>query len=164
MAEAIKGVNRVILMRPISLQDKADAGRLAFQTEHEKTSSRESDAVPTKDGSIISLAEETVELSLTTIMAQEDETREKIEDAYHNGEIVEFWDINKTKANGTDKFPATYYQGYITEWTESATSEDNVEFSLSATMNGGGVKGEATLSDDQAAVVQYEFADTTPEN
>lgn len=166
MAEAVKGINRIILMRPISLQDTEEAGRLAFQTQHEKTSSRESNSVATKDGNIASLSEETVAYSLTSIMATEDVTREKLEEAYHKGELIEFWDINKTAplSDGSandGKYPATYVQGYLTEWNETATSDGNVEITLATTMNGSGVKGYATLSNDQAEVVQYAFADTT---
>lgn len=166
MAVALKGVNRIILMRPYSLRTQEAAGRLAFQTEHEKSSSRDSNSTVTKDGNIQSLSEEVVEYSLTSIMAREDEVRDKLEEAYHNGELVEFWDIDKTEpepAGSTyaDKYPATYYQGYLNEWSETAAAEDNVEISISASMNGSGVKGYATLTDEQAKVVQYEFADTT---
>jgi len=166
MAEAVKGINRIILMRPYSLRNTEAAGRMAFQTEHEKSSSRDSSSTVTKDGNIQSLSEEVVEYSLTTLMAREDAVREKLEEAYHSGELIEFWDIDKTAAETADgddkgKFPARYYQGYLTEWSESAAAEDNVEISLSAAMNGAGVKGYATLTEDQATVVQYAFADTT---
>lgn len=165
MAEAVKGIDRIILMRPLSMQKTEEAGRLAFQTEHEKSSSRNSNSTATKDGVIASLGEETVEYSLTSIMARDDETRKKIEEAYHDGALMEFWDIDKgaeaVAGEDTGKFAATYYQGYITEWGESAGTEDNVEISLSAAINGSGVKGYATLSNEQAEVVQYAFADTT---
>lgn len=165
MAEAVKGINRIILMRPYSLRTTEAAGRMAFQTEHEKSSSRDSNSTVTKDGNIQSLSEVVVEYSLTTLMAREDEVRDKLEEAYLKGELVEFWDIDKTAAVteagvNLGKYPATYYQGYLTEWSESAGSEDNVEVSLSAGMNGAGVKGYATLTAEQAAVVQYAYADT----
>lgn len=61
----------------------------------------------------------------------------------------------------SDKYDATYYQGFITEYSKSAGTEDNVEVSFTYVPNGHGVDGQATLSQEQAEVVQYLFADTT---
>lgn len=165
---ALRGVNMIMLMRPLSLQSKEDAGRLAFQTTHDVSSSRAADTTQTKDGNIVSLGAEEVSISLSSIMAQKDETREKLKAAYSNpdGEIVEFWKIDKTVPMPTGdtnagKFPATYYQGYITEWSESAPADGAIEMSLTAEINGSGVEGFATLTEDQKIVVQYKFVDTT---
>jgi len=158
--EAIRGINRIILMRP---HGDGAAGRLAFQTSHDKSSSRDANTTVTKDGTVQSLSEVSVEYSLTTILASNDTVREKLEKAYLAGDLVEFWDIDKTEPttpNG-NLFPATYYQGYITEWSESAGAEDSVEISISAAMNGAGVRGDATLTAEQRVVVQYGFEDTT---
>lgn len=164
MAEAVKGKNRIILMRALSAQATEDAGRLTFQVEHEKSSSRDSESTATKDGNINALSEETVEYSLSTLLAQEDATRDKIETAYHNGELVEIWDINKTVKETAEpnagKYPCTYYQGYITEWNESAAVDGNVELSLSLVINGAGVKGFTEISAEQEEVVMYDFTDT----
>ena len=164
MAEAIRGINRILLMRPHSLRGTETAGRMAFQTSHEKSSSRDANSTITKDGNINSLSEVVVEYSLSTIMARGDEVRAKLEEAYLKGELVEFWDIDRTEAGAGGRFPATYYQGYITEWSESAGAEDSVEISISTAINGAGVVGQATLSDDQANVVQYDFSDTIVAN
>ncbi|MCL1989759.1 MAG: phage major tail protein, TP901-1 family [Defluviitaleaceae bacterium] len=157
-----RGANRIMLMRPFSLRHEATAGRLAFQTDHEKSMSRDAESTITKDGNINSLSELEVEYSLTTLFAHNDSVRETMYQAFLNGELVELWDIDKTDPtvpNGT-QFPATYFQGYLTEWSESAGAEDSVEISLSLAINGSGVQGSATLTQDQATVVQYEFADT----
>ncbi|TNX43411.1 phage major tail protein, TP901-1 family, partial [Enterococcus faecium] len=73
------------------------------------------------------------------------------------------WEINKAE-QGTDdnanKYKATYYQAYVSEFTPSAAAEDNVELSLSFAVNGVGQDGYATLTEDQADVVQYAFKDT----
>lgn len=164
MAKAIRGINRIVLMRTLSANATDNAGRLTFQTEHEKASSRESTATATKDGNVVSLSEETVSFSLSTILAQDDETRDKLETAYHNGELIEIWDINKSEkiaaGEGAGKFPATYYQGYVTEWTESAPVDGDVTLSISVAVNGAGAKGFTELSAEQEAVAQYEYTDT----
>jgi len=158
----VRGANRIMLMRPFSMRHEVAAGRMAFQTNHEKSSTRDAESTITKDGNIHSLSEVVVEYSLTTLMAQSDEVREKMQESFLTGGLVEFWDIDKTEPTlpGGNQFPATYYQGYITEWSEAAGAEDSVEISLSAAVNGAGVRGSATLTEEQSTVVQYEFADT----
>ena len=66
--------------------------------------------------------------------------------------------------DNADKYKATYYQGYISEFTPSATAEDSVELSLSFAINGIGQDGYATLTENQAEVVQYTFKDTVKSN
>lgn len=61
----------------------------------------------------------------------------------------------------TGKYAATYYQGYITEYSASQNAEDMVEVSLSYAMEGEGQDGFATLTEAQAEAVQYVFTDTT---
>lgn len=165
MAEAVKGIDKIILMRPYSLRTMEAAGRLAFQTQQEITRTRAADSIKTKDGNIQAPSELTVSMSLTSVMAQDDPTKDKLEEAFETNGLVEFWDINKSKpsseAGGVTKYPARYYQGHITDWGETAGAEGNVDISLSIAINGTGAKGEATLTEDQAAVVQYVFEDTT---
>lgn len=163
MTEPIRGANRIMLMRPYSLRGQVAAGRLAFQTSHEKSSTRDSESTITKDGNIQSLSEVVVEYSLSTLMARDDEVREKLEEAFLDGELIEFWDIDKTEPTtpGGTQFPARYFQGYITEWSETAGAEDSVEISLSAAINGSGVRGNATLTVEQSQAITYSFADTT---
>ena len=67
---------------------------------------------------------------------------------------------NREKDDNANKYKATYYQAYVSEFTPSAAAEDNVELSLSFAVNGIGQDGYATLTEDQAAVVQYTFKDT----
>ena len=161
-----RGANRIMLLRPFSMRSEVEAGRMAFQVSHEKTMSREAESTITKDGNINSLSELEVEYSLETLLAHNDIVREKIQEAFLNGELIELWDIDKTEptAVGGNQFPAIYLQGYITEWNESAGAEDSVEISMSIAINGSGVRGHATLTDDQASAVQYVFADTTVAN
>ena len=157
-----RGANRIMLMRPFSLRTETGAGRLAFQTSHERSMSRDAESTITKDGNINSLSELEVEYSMTTLFAHNDPVREKMYEAFLNGELVELWDIDKTApviANGS-QYPATYFQGYLTEWGESAGAEDSIEISLSMAINGSGIEGAATLTEDQVTVVQYQFADT----
>ena len=167
MSKPVRGANRIVLVRPYALRTQKEAGRLMFQTNHEISRTRDSESTITKDGNIQSVSEIVVEMSLTTLMAHGDPVRTALEAAFRDGGLVEFWDINKTEpvdgldANGTGQFPSVYYQGYITEWSESAGAEDSVEISISAAINGAGVEGPATLTPEQSEALVYDFADTT---
>ena len=158
-----RGANRIMLLRPFPLRHEMVGGKLAFQTSHEKSLSRDAESTITKDGNINSLSELEVEYSLETLFAHNDANREAIYDAFLNGDLIEIWDIDKTEPTvpGGTQFPATYFQGYINEWSESAGAEDSVEISMSVSVNGTGARGNATLTDEQAKFVQYPFADTT---
>ena len=60
----------LMLLRPFSLRHEVDGGRLAFQTNHEKSLSRDTESTITKDGNINSVSELEVEHSLDTLFAR----------------------------------------------------------------------------------------------
>lgn len=166
MAEVVQGMDRILKFRRKSKQSTAAAARMLFQTQHEKSSSIDSESTVTKDGTINSLSDEVVGFSLTCLMAQKDEARNDIEAAYHSKELIELWDIDVTAPipqGDTDagKYPCTYYQGYITEWSESCPTDSAVEISISIAINGAGVRGNVPVDDAEIeAVRQYAFATT----
>lgn len=257
MTEAVLGIDQILLYRILSEAGTLAASKLAFQTEHEVTESKDMDSVATKDGNIGVPGQLETEISCTSILAVGDTMVKKLRDAMRENELVEVWDIDKTAAVGVvevntltvttaatsagevtitlngvaqdvtvlstdtaaeigdkirdtvfagwtvsgtgstviftklttgsntapvfgagttgmaatfavttpgvddNKYPATYYQGYITEYSKSAGAEDTVEISFTFAPNGIGVDGQATLTTEQAAVVQYVFKDTT---
>jgi TP901-1 family phage major tail protein len=261
MTEAAKGIDQILLYRILEEAGINPATKLAFQTEHETTESKDSESVPTKDGNIVVPGQLETEISGTSILAKGDAMVKKLRDAMRNDKIVEVWEIDKGSAvpgafevdtltisgapstageitltlngvaekvvvlstdtaaivgdrirntnvagwtvggtgttvtftknsDGTNtapafaagttgaagafvvttagsaasgKYDATYYQGYITEYSKSAGTEDNVEISFTYIPNGHGVDLEATLTADQAEVVQYLAKDTTVE-
>jgi len=160
MSEAVLGINQILLYRILSEAGTAAASKLAFQTEHETTESKDVETVATKDGNITVPGQLETEISCTSILAVGDTMITKLRDAMRDNELVEVWDIDKT-TELTGKYAATYYQGYITEYSKSAGTEDSVEVSFTFVPNGHGVDGQATLTEEQAAVVQYVFKDTT---
>ncbi len=257
MTEAVLGIDQILLYRILSEAGTLAASKLAFQTEHEVTESKDMDSVATKDGNIGVPGQLETEISATSILAAGDAMVKKLRNAMRENELVEVWDIDKTAAVGVvevntltvtgaatsagevtitlngvtqdvtvlstdttaeigdkirdtvfpgwtvsgtgttviftklttgtntaptfsagstgmtatiaatvagvadNKYPATYYQGYITEYSKSAGAEDTVEISFTFAPNGVGVDGQATLTTEQAAVVQYVFKDTT---
>ena len=158
---AVRGIDRVMFMSVGNTG--ADGQRMAYQTNHDKSSSRDVSRTITKDGPVLAPAEVEVEFSLTTLLAADDDVRTQLEDAYLNGKAVTFMDANLTGAE-EDKprpnIPVRRYTGYITEWNESAGAEDFVEISLSASMDSTGDAGTANLAADHGSVTG--FATTTP--
>ena len=161
MAEAVQGIDVILLFRLLEDRAKEGATKLAFQTEHELTESRDSDSLATKDGAIVTPQALETSLDCTSILAKDDKLVGKLREAQRRGKTVEIWEIDRSaKATAPGKYKATYYQGKVTEWSKNPTSEDALEISITFAIEGEGQDGEATLSAGQHEVVQYAFEDT----
>lgn len=161
---AVNGIDIIWLFRVLDNAGTEAAYRIAFQTEGELTETRDSDSVPTKDGILRVPGQLEVEGSFTAIFSRDDPNEKKLRDALRDGKKVEFWEIdsaNEGTSTDAGKFEATYYQGYLTERSKSFNAEDHAEISYSYSMEGKGQDGYATLTAEQAEVVQYVFKDTT---
>ena len=160
----IKG-NRIIYLYRI-LKDAAtdDATAVAFTTENSKSKSRDSDTVTTKDGTIRVPGEVETEISTTALFASENDAMiDKLEKALDDGDKVEIWEVNMDKPGTSDnasKFAAKYFQGYVTSFELSSNSEDHAEASLYFGIEGKGVDGYATVTDEQRELAAYVFKDT----
>ncbi|HHS3485133.1 TPA: phage major tail protein, TP901-1 family [Streptococcus pyogenes] len=179
--EAKQGIHSILLFRLLKDAAKQKAAKLAFQTEHEVGKSRDVDGQKTKDGIIQSVGALEYDFKATSILAKGDELAAKLEKAMEDGELVEIWDIDSEEAikqpkdselakvwgidkngtNGSDKYLATYYQGYISSFSAKKNAEENIEIEMEFAINGVGQKGFATLTEEQKAAVQYAFKDTT---
>jgi TP901-1 family phage major tail protein len=161
-AEAVSGKKLVYLFRIKSKAATSDAVALAFTTENERTKSKDSDTVVTKDGSIRVPGEVEQEISATTLLAKGDTFGDELEDAMDNDEIIEIWEANLEEPveGGSNKFKGRYMQGYITELGLSSSAEDHVERELTFGINGKGVRGEVTVTAEQQEVAEYVFTDT----
>ena len=163
-AEALQGKQLIYLFRICSKATEEAATVIAFQTEGERTASKDADSTATKDGSIRTPGVAEIEIGVTSIMAIGDVGVSALENAMLSDELVECWEINRAE-KGTDtnqgKYKAKYYQGYITEVSISASAEDMVEASITFGANGNGKDGYATLSAEQEEAADYAFADTT---
>lgn len=161
--EALMGIDLILLFRLKKKAAEEAAGKLAFQTEHENTKTKESESTATKDGPIRTPGTPEIDFSVTSIMAKGDTYVDDLEAALDNDEIVEIWEINKAEkgtGENADKYKATYYQGYVTSFGKTPNAEGAVELSLGFGINGTGAKGYATLTEQQEEVVQYVFTDT----
>lgn len=160
-ADAVAGNKLVYLYRIMSKAASADGVALAFTTENERTKSKDSDSVVTKDGSIRVPGAVEQEITATSLLAKGDTLVHDLEDAMDNDEIIEIWEANlEEPVEGGNKFKGMYFQGYITEVSVSSNAEDHVEVSLTFAINGSGVRGDVTVTAEQQAVAEYVFADT----
>ena len=164
---AKQGKNIILLYRLLKKSTEEAAWKLAFQTEHSNEKTRDYNTTPTKDGPVGTLAEVEYSLSATSIAAKGDAQLEALDDAFDNGEIIEIWEIDKeekgTEAENKDKHKAKYLRAYLTSFSYEPNSEDALELSLEFGVFGRPKKGYATLTDEQAEVVQYVFKDTIKE-
>lgn len=161
-AEAVSGAKLVYLYRIMSKAATADGVALAFTTENERSKSKDSDSVVTKDGTIRIPGAAEVEITATSLLAKGDTLINDLEDAMDNDEIIEIWEANleEPAATGENKFKGMYFQGYLTEITKSSNAEDHVEVELTFAINGNGVRGDVTVSAEQQEIAEYVFTDT----
>ena len=162
MAEltAKQGKDIILLYRVLSKASKEAAWKLAFQTEHSNEKTRDYNTTATKDGTIGSLAAIEYSLSATSIAANGDPHLGEMDDAMDNGDIIEVWEIDKAEKGSDGKYKAKYLRAYLTSFSYEPNSEDALELSLEFGVFGKPQKGQATLTEEQANVVQYVFKDT----
>ena len=162
MAEltAKQGKDIILLYRLLSKATKEAAWKLAFQTENSNEKTRDYNTIATKDGTIGSLAAIEYSLSATSIAANGDPHLGEMDDAMDNGDIIEVWEIDKAEKGSDGKYKAKYLRAYLTSFSYEPNSEDALELSLEFGVFGKPQKGYATLTTEQANVVQYVFKDT----
>lgn len=162
MAEltAKQGKDIILLYRLLSKATEEAAWKLAFQTEHSNEKTRDYNTTATKDGTIGSLAAIEYSLSATSIAANGDQHLDEMDKAFDDGEIIEVWEIDKAEKGSDGKYKAKYLRAYLTSFSYEPNSEDALELSLEFGVFGKPQKGFATLTEEQANVVQYVFKDT----
>ena len=161
-AEAVQGTQIVYLYRILEEAATSAAVALAFVTEDSLTMSKDSETTITKDGAIRTPGAAEVEKTATTLLAKGDTMYDKLKKAMLEDKIVEIWEANLAEPveGGENKFKGTYYQGYLTEFEKTASSEEAVEISTTFGINGAGVDGEVTVTTEQQEVAAYIFKDT----
>ena len=160
--KAVDGKQIIYLFRVLSKAASTNAVAMAFTTENERSMSNESDTIATKDGGI-SLPKIETEISTTAILAVGDPLADELQEAMIAGEKIEVWEANLAEPipEETDKFKGRYFQTYLSEFTQSSSAEDHVEYECSFASSDAGVAGNVTVNAAQQAAASYVFADTT---
>lgn len=162
--EAVQGKQIVYLFRPLSEEKTAAASLMAFATEGERTKSKDADSTATKSGSIRTPGVAETEISCTAIVYKGDKLAKRLEKAMNEDELVECWEVNLAEegtVGNAGKFAATYFQGYITEFSLTSSAEDMAEYSITYGVNGNGAEGYASVTSEQQEMATYAFKDVT---
>lgn len=158
---AVKGSKIIYLFRILKNAASQAAVAMAFTTENERSKSKDSESVATKDGAIVIPGEVETEISATAILAVGDTLAEELEDAMDNNDVIEIWEANlEATGSTTGKFKGRYFQGYLTEFTLSSSAEDHAEYECTFAINGSGAKGDVTVTAEQQEIATYVFKDT----
>ncbi|HFI0463821.1 TPA: phage major tail protein, TP901-1 family [Streptococcus suis] len=157
---AVQGIKKFLLWRLLKDAATAAGAKIALQTEHETSSSKDSNATQTKDGVIRSNSSAEQEVTATVLLSTSDEV-DRLKQAHEQDEIVELWDVIAEAPDTDGKYKATYYQSTISEISESAPTDDGVEVSLTFAVNGVGQRGRTSLTAAQEEVLQYLFVEAT---
>lgn len=162
-AEAVQGKQIVYLYRIASKAGTNEGVALAFTTENERSTTKESESTVTKDGAIRTPGAAEIEITATSILAKGDTLVDELEEAMLNDELIEIWEANLEEpvADNTNQFKGKYFQGYLNECTRTSSSEEAVEISLTFGINGNGAAGNVTVSAAQQELANYVFKDTT---
>lgn len=161
-AEAVSGKKIIYLFRVLNDAATEEGTTIAFTTENSFTISKDADTTATKDGTIRTPGEAEIEITATAILAKGDKKYKRLQQAMLKDEIIEIWKVNleEPAEGGDNKFAGTYYQGYLTEFEETASAEEHVECSTTFGINGTGADGDVTVSAEQQEIAAYVFADT----
>lgn len=161
-SEAVQGKKIIYLFRPLSAASTSSGTALAFTTENGRTKSKDADSTATKDGAIRTPGVAETEITATCIMADDDTMIAALEAAMESGGLIEIWEANLEKAGSTTgTYKGTYFQGYLTELEINSNAEDFVECSLTFGINGSGKAGDVTVTEQQQAIADYVFRDST---
>lgn len=158
MAETdnIQGMHQFLLYRIYG--EKSDAVKIAQQTSHSVSSSRDVETTATKDGTKRMLGNIEQEIEADVLLSRTQDV-DNLKEAQEQGKRVELWDINSMIKNEDGKFGATYYQGYVSEISAEAPTDEGVEVSITFAIEGYGKRGYTSLSEAQEKVLDYAFTE-----
>jgi len=164
MATVIQGKDMLIFVRRYADRNSQDGTKIKFQTEHSITQEKESESTVTKDGNVTTVSDGENTADITSLAYREDTDViagwKDMRSMFKNNELVELWQVDMESAqNGTD-VEVDYFQGFFTSFELSAAADATVELTYTFTINGNGVEGTDTLSQEQlseARSAQYEY-------
>lgn len=157
-----QGSNYLILYRSLKNADEEDAMGMALETDSELSKTRNITRIQAKSGSFVIPSTLEIAGSGTSFFSKNDPTIRELEDSLYEPQPHEFWFLDSNIQNEVGKFEAEYFQGYVSDFTKTGSSEGALEASLSYEMNAPlePARGWATLTREQAAVANYLFRDT----
>lgn len=161
----IKGIDKVLMFRKYE-PTAPQAGRLALQTSHTISETRESSTTDTKDGQIVDRGSLATTIPIEAI-ASRDATNDLLHASVKEDFLLEVWEIDfgaEPEVEGeVTKYPALYGRGYLDNWESPASVDGLVTISTTFTVEGELVAGLATVSDEQIDELNLAFRDVVPQ-
>lgn len=148
--DIVKGSDKILLFRIEG--EIADAWKIGFQTEHERSESQGYDATETKDGSVMSPGVYEASYSLSALYAKASGKIADVKDALRNQKKLEIWEIETYDKEGAT-VGGEYSEAYITDLSESSPAEGNVELSIEAMVQGKPISGEVNVTPALLALI-----------
>lgn len=163
--EMQQGKNKILLFRRLADANNKNAAKLVFQTEHTFSFSRALDKITTKDGTLIKVGELESEVSISAILAKNNETSDMLRSAMMKGEKLEVWEVNVDEdLKVGEQYPAIYCRGHLGSWETPSNVDDQSTISTTLVIEFEPQFGMATLTAEQQEEVQYAFRDTIETN
>ena len=160
-----QGSKLVYLLRVKEDQASEDGWVLAFTTQNSRSISSGVGTTQTKDGPVATPGTVEETLSTTSYFTPDDEKADKLEEAIKQGKTMEIWeaDLSRPAENADGKYKGEYWEGRISSWGVSSPADGLIELTTEYVLEGGGKKGNVTVSDEMKAEA-YEFIDTLATN
>lgn len=158
---ATKGKDIVYLLRLKSEQATENGAILAYTTNNNRNVSSGVGSSMTKDGPVATPGNTEETLSLTAYLSSGDEMADKLEAAIKESATIEVWEADLSQPQSQGKYAGTYWEALLSSFAKASPADSLVELSLEIVLEGGGKKGNVTVTDEQREEA-YEFLDTTP--
>ncbi|EAE4828480.1 phage major tail protein, TP901-1 family [Listeria monocytogenes] len=159
--EAIQGKSKILMFRLLSEANTRAAAKLALQTEHSFSYSRNTNSTQTKDGAVNSGGGLETTISIEAVSSR-DEINLMLKNSVIEGTKLEVWEIDLDgKKDASGKYPALYARGDLASWEVPANVEDLETISTEMNVDGKPVPGFVSLTEDQESEIQYAFRDIT---
>lgn len=157
--EAYQGINSFIMLRRLSEEGTASAVKIALQTTHTLTVSRDTDSQATKDGNIVTDAPAETELEVENI-GSDDELNDLLWESAEKGTKVEVWEVQKNRTKVIDDkkhYFMKYMQGSVNEMEADNDADDSVTGDATFSIDGTPKWGWGTLPEAIEEAMDYAF-------
>ncbi|UNT92240.1 phage major tail protein, TP901-1 family [Allobaculum sp. Allo2] len=100
-ADPVKGDKIIYLVRRYSKRTEEGAAVIALQTEGSRSLSKDADSVATKDGTIRVPGAGECEISVTSLVTNDDGIADDLTEAMEKNDLMEIWEVDTSKKAST---------------------------------------------------------------
>lgn len=152
----LSGDDTVCYVRKLSNAKTEAASLIPAQTSFEFDLKRDSDTTDTKDGGFATTASLETDVEVD-FLNNTSKIADQLVDSILNNEVLEIWGVVRKRRNKDGKYFAWYMRGTVSEDDNSNDAGDTSERDVSFSISGTPQRGWTTLTDGQAAELDYVF-------